>query len=118
MKPLPSAPPPSSTPLSVEHKPELSSAREKRRRYKQEARGRVVLRSRSADHIPNASPPTIEETDSGGSGKEEDEVITLMDTTLHLPEPKSPHSHQGQHTEGILNNIIKHCNDVVVRTRY
>ena len=91
--------------LYFQPSPELSSARQKRRKDKQETRGRVILRSRSGSSIqdkpisiPDRSPPPheikgmiIEETDSGGSGKEEDEVISLMDNTLHLPEHIKPH---------------------------
>lgn len=93
----------------------LSSAREKRRRSKLQEQGggrqRIILRSRSNDQLPQrqdqpdyATPPTalmgrdsvsntsvggkaVNEEGEGESGKEEDEVMTLLDGTLHLPEP-------------------------------
>ena len=96
----------------------LSSAREKRRRSKLQEQGggrqRSALRSRSSSELPQrqeqdqpdyATPPAVltnqtnvstttvagkgtHEEGEGESGKEEEEVMSLLDCTLHLPEAR------------------------------
>ena len=87
--------------LDEQPSPELSLAREKRRRSKQEARGRVILRSRSGSgskHEGNTgdspSPSGVvthpSEDHDGERSEEENEVLSIMDNTLHLPERPKP----------------------------
>lgn len=102
----------------------LSSAREKRRRSKLQDQGRghhrIILRSRSSSELPQkeeqdqpdyGAPPSVlidqtnvsnmsiptkgaHEEGEGESGKEEEEVISLLDCTLHLPESRDQHKQE------------------------
>ena len=96
--------------VTLPHLPQpsgLSSARERRRRNRQELSpgGRIVLHSRSNERLPQSQPPPpVEEAGLKDRGpadsqaavqeerqeeqEEEEEVICLLDTTLHLAEPR------------------------------
>ena len=85
-------PPPPPPPPSAQSSEVLSSARERRRKNRSGSAGRIVLKSRSNVLLPEKQD--CEEKDISSARvtteqcpeevKEEEEVITLLDTTLHV----------------------------------